>query len=66
MALVKFNKQIFSSISVTVFQKRVGPDDMGATATLEIETELDKDAQAVYERSLQVQKVSDLGLFLST
>ena len=39
---------------------------MGATATLEIETELDKDAQAVYERSLQVQKVSDLGLFLST
>nr|KAG5693452.1 hypothetical protein BaRGS_022339 [Batillaria attramentaria] len=29
---------------------------MGATATLEIETELDKDAQAIYERSLQVQK----------
>ncbi|KAL8594676.1 hypothetical protein ACOMHN_052409 [Nucella lapillus] len=36
--------------------KRVGPDDMGATATVEIDTELDKDAQAVYERSLQLQK----------
>ncbi|XP_076455878.1 E3 ubiquitin-protein ligase RNF113A-like [Babylonia areolata] len=36
--------------------KRTGPDDMGATATLEIDTELDKDAQAVYERSLQLQK----------
>ncbi|PVD36072.1 hypothetical protein C0Q70_03042 [Pomacea canaliculata] len=36
--------------------KRVGPEDMGATATLEIETEAEKDAQAIYERSLQLQK----------
>ncbi|XP_050440502.1 E3 ubiquitin-protein ligase RNF113A [Adelges cooleyi] len=33
-----------------------GPKDMGATATVEIDTELDKDAQAIYERSLQVNK----------
>lgn len=33
-----------------------GPKDMGATATTEIDTELDKDAQAIYERSLQVNK----------
>lgn len=33
-----------------------GPKDMGATATIEIDTELDKDAQAIYERSLQVNK----------
>lgn len=33
-----------------------GPKDMGATATIEIDTELDKDAQSIYERSLQVNK----------
>ncbi|XP_050525114.1 E3 ubiquitin-protein ligase RNF113A [Daktulosphaira vitifoliae] len=33
-----------------------GPKDMGATATVEIDTELDRDAQAIYERSLQVNK----------
>jgi len=33
-----------------------GPKDMGATATVEIDTELGKDAQAIYERSLQVNK----------
>lgn len=33
-----------------------GPKDMGATATIEIDTELDKDAQAIYERSLRVNK----------
>jgi len=31
---------------------------MGATATLEIETEQDKDAQAQFERTLNVAKVS--------
>jgi hypothetical protein len=30
---------------------------MGATATVEIDTELEKDAQAVYERSLKIQEV---------
>ncbi|KAL1462569.1 hypothetical protein WDU94_014396 [Cyamophila willieti] len=33
---------------------RDGPSDMGATATLEIETEKDKDAQAIYEKSLKI------------
>ncbi|KAI5710388.1 hypothetical protein M8J75_008265 [Diaphorina citri] len=33
---------------------RDGPSDMGATATLEIETETDKDAQAIYEKSLKI------------
>lgn len=45
------------SLFIYVTQKRLGPQDMGATATLEIDTELDNDAQAIYERSLQVQKV---------
>lgn len=33
-----------------------GPKDMGATATIEIDTERDKDAQSIFEKSLQVQK----------
>lgn len=37
---------------------------MGATATLEIETEAEKDAQAIYERSLQLQKVGSIYLAL--
>lgn len=37
---------------------------MGATATLEIETEAEKDAQAIYERSLQLQKVGSICLAL--
>ncbi|XP_076034302.1 RING finger protein mdlc [Oratosquilla oratoria] len=36
--------------------EREGPTDMGATSTLQIETEKDRDAQAIYERSLQVNK----------
>lgn len=34
-----------------------GPVDQGATAILEIETETDRDAQAIFEKSLQVNKV---------
>ena len=30
---------------------------MGATATYELDTELDKDAQAIYQRSLDMNKV---------
>jgi len=29
---------------------------MGATATLEIETEIDRDAQAIYENALKINK----------
>lgn len=30
---------------------------MGATATLEIETETDKDAQAIFEKAQEINKV---------
>jgi len=33
-----------------------GPSDQGATAVLEIETEIDRDAQAIFERSLKINK----------
>ncbi|XP_048729316.1 E3 ubiquitin-protein ligase RNF113A-like isoform X2 [Ostrea edulis] len=36
--------------------KREGPDDMGATATVEIDTERDKDAQAIFEKSQEISK----------
>lgn len=35
-----------------------GPSDMGATATIEIETEIDRDAQAQFERALAINKVT--------
>ncbi|GAB1606716.1 E3 ubiquitin-protein ligase RNF113A-like [Argonauta hians] len=36
--------------------KRAGPDDMGATAIVEIDTEENKDAQSIFERSQMVNK----------
>nr|XP_053643482.1 E3 ubiquitin-protein ligase RNF113A-like isoform X1 [Cherax quadricarinatus] len=36
--------------------EREGPKDMGATSTVQFETEKDRDAQAIYERTLQVNK----------
>jgi len=36
--------------------KTTGPEDMGATATVEIETALDRDAQAIFERSKEINK----------
>ncbi|CAL1542888.1 unnamed protein product [Lymnaea stagnalis] len=36
--------------------KREGPDDMGATSVVEIDTQADRDSQAILERSLQLQK----------
>ncbi|XP_069703568.1 E3 ubiquitin-protein ligase RNF113A [Periplaneta americana] len=35
---------------------REGPSDMGATAVLEIETEVEKDAQAIFENALRINK----------
>lgn len=32
---------------------------MGATATYELDTERDKDAQAIFERSQKIQEVGD-------
>uniref|UniRef100_A0A915K4Q4 Uncharacterized protein n=1 Tax=Romanomermis culicivorax TaxID=13658 RepID=A0A915K4Q4_ROMCU len=39
-----------------VYLERTGPRDMGATATCEIETEHDKDAQAQFERTQAIAK----------
>ncbi|XP_002169878.1 E3 ubiquitin-protein ligase RNF113A isoform X1 [Hydra vulgaris] len=36
--------------------KREGPDDMGATAVVEIDTALNTDAQSIFERALEVNK----------
>lgn len=35
---------------------REGPSDMGATAVLQIETEAEKDAQAIFENALRINK----------
>lgn len=40
-------------------KKPEGPDDMGATATYQLDTERDKDAQAIFERSQKIQEVGD-------
>lgn len=36
--------------------KPLGPQDQGATATLEFETELDKDSQAILEKSIAINR----------
>merc|ERR1712156_1016780 len=36
--------------------KREGPDDMGATSVIQVDTELDKDAQAIFERGQETNK----------
>lgn len=36
---------------------REGPTDMGATASLQIETEVQKDAQTIFENALRINKV---------
>lgn len=35
---------------------RAGPEDLGATATVEIDTEFDRDAQALFEKSMQTNE----------
>lgn len=40
-------------------KKPEGPEDMGATATYQLDTERDNDAQAIFERSQKVQEVCD-------
>ncbi|KTG33677.1 hypothetical protein cypCar_00001507 [Cyprinus carpio] len=37
-------------------RKPEGPDDMGATALYQLDTERDKDAQAIFERSQKIQE----------
>lgn len=53
--------RLFSSLlsqALVAFQKPVGPEDMGATAVYELDTEKEKDAQAIFERSQKIQEVS--------
>ncbi|XP_067941855.1 E3 ubiquitin-protein ligase RNF113A-like [Watersipora subatra] len=50
------NDRISSSYKSKRTAMREGPDDMGATATVEIDTELGADAQTVYERTLAINK----------
>lgn len=35
---------------------RAGPEDLGATATVEIDTEFDRDAQALFEKSMKTNE----------
>ncbi|XP_012681343.1 E3 ubiquitin-protein ligase RNF113A [Clupea harengus] len=43
--------------------KPEGPDDMGATATYQLDTDKDNDAQAIFERSQQLQEeLTDKGV----
>ncbi|CAF0971187.1 unnamed protein product [Brachionus calyciflorus] len=44
-------KDLFSTFKADTESKRVGPSDMGATATYELDTEFDRDTQAVFERA---------------
>ncbi|CAG2064892.1 unnamed protein product, partial [Timema podura] len=56
------DEEDIESVMVSYRSKRVagreGPSDMGATAVLEIETEVDKDAQAIFENALKINKVT--------
>ncbi|XP_014909269.1 E3 ubiquitin-protein ligase RNF113A isoform X2 [Poecilia latipinna] len=48
--------KITVSYKSTRSAKPEGPEDMGATATYELDTERDKDAQAIFERSQKIQE----------
>lgn len=54
----EFDKHELISVSYSSSKtgEREGPTDMGATAIVETETEKDKDAQSIFERSLQINK----------
>ena len=47
------------------FQKRDGPDDMGATAIVEIDTEADRDSRAIFEKQQEINKVNNEISFFS-
>lgn len=51
------NKQRISVAYKSTRTKAIdGPSDQGATATNEVDTELDRDAQAIHQRSIEVNK----------
>lgn len=49
-------KDVMVSYKSKRLAERSGPADMGATAVLETETETDKDAQAIFEKALEINK----------
>jgi len=49
-------EELYTSYKSTKSGKMDGPDDMGATATVQIDTELDRDEQAVFERAQAINK----------
>ncbi|KAG7272649.1 hypothetical protein CRUP_008477 [Coryphaenoides rupestris] len=49
-------KKITVAYKSTRSAKPEGPEDMGATAVYELDTERDKDAQAIFERSQKLQE----------
>lgn len=50
------NEEVTVSYKSKRSGEREGPSDMGATATLQIETEKDRDAQAIFEKAIEVNK----------
>ena len=51
---LKSEKSVFTSFKANKDSKRTGPDDMGATATYELDTEFDRDTQAAFERAKKI------------
>lgn len=45
-------------VILNLFQKREGPQDMGATATVEIDTDQSMDARAIFEKQQKINKVN--------
>lgn len=54
--LIDTKPNIVVEYESTKSSEREGPADMGATSTLETETEKDKDAQSIFERAQKIQK----------
>lgn len=48
--------EIDVSFKSTRSAMRTGPEDLGATATVEIDTEFDRDAQALFEKNLKTNE----------
>ena len=49
-------KEIDVSFKSTRSAMRAGPQDLGATAIVEIDTEIDRDAQALFEKNLKTNE----------
>ena len=59
--MLNYNKVFYKGSALYFFfQKREGPDDMGATAIVEIDTEADKDSRAIFEKQQEINKVTTI------